>query len=646
MTPNLIPLLASLADVGPIGMALWVGFGLFTATLLSVAVTRWGQSRPLRKCVVLSLWAHGLLLLYATTIEVAIKPAGTAGSDATPVALRDDASVPEVSAPRSDEPWEALHGGEAEMVAPSELEKTPDRPTTDETPPTLPADAPAPPTADVSLKPAEAAPADAIEPPTAERREPPAVAMEPQPEPPRPADDAAVFDPLANPPAPRLPTSALPRPTELPRVAEIEPVAEPAQPAPSAGPARSETTIRPSVAGLVSPDAALAPSPELPATAGVPRAPPRREVGGEFRPPSLYQLRTSPERLEQAERQGGSIETEAAVKLALEWLAANQAADGRWDASEHGAGRETQTLGHHRQGAGAQADTGITGLALLAFLGSGHTQVQGTHAATVARGIEFLVRSQAADGSLGGQAEAYAYMYCHGMASLALSEALAMTGDAALRKPVERAIAYTLAAQHPTTGGWRYRPRDLGDTSQLGWQLMALKSAELGGIPVPMETRARMAQFLRSVASGRYGGLASYRPNERVSRTMTAEALVCRQFLGLDGEQGASDEAAQLVLEELPGVGPANFYYWYYATLGMYQAQGAAWQRWNGALSTTLVTAQRREGRQAGSWDPDPVWGGYGGRVYSTALGTLCLEVYYRYLPLHVQAAARERRIK
>jgi hypothetical protein len=39
-----------------------------------------------------------------------------------------------------------------------------------------------------------------------------------------------------------------------------------------------------------------------------------------------------------------------------------------------------------------------------------------------------------------------------------------------------------------------------------------------------------------------------------------------------------------------------------------------------------------------GSWDPDPLWGGYGGRVYSTAVGALCLEVYYRYLPTHGNA--------
>jgi hypothetical protein len=78
----------------------------------------------------------------------------------------------------------------------------------------------------------------------------------------------------------------------------------------------------------------------------------------------------------------------------------------------------------------------------------------------------------------------------------------------------------------------------------------------------------------------------------------------------------------------------------------MYQLQGEPWRRWNEALQKNLLAAQRHDAALAGSWDPDPVWGGCGGRAYSTALATLCLEVYYRFLPLYVEAAGRERRAK
>ena len=93
-------------------------------------------------------------------------------------------------------------------------------------------------------------------------------------------------------------------------------------------------------------------------------------------------------------------------------------------------------------------------------------------------------------------------MYSHAMAAFALSEAYAMTGDARLRDGVRRAVAYTVASQDVYGGGWRYRPGDPGDTSQLGWQWMALKSAELAGIPSGEPTRQGIIRYLRSVATG------------------------------------------------------------------------------------------------------------------------------------------------
>jgi hypothetical protein len=67
------------------------------------------------------------------------------------------------------------------------------------------------------------------------------------------------------------------------------------------------------------------------------------------------------------------------------------------------------------------------------------------------------------------------------------------------------------------------------------------------------------------------------------------------------------------------------------------------WRTWNRALRQRLLALQRTGGTAAGSWDPDTVWGGHGGRVYSTSLAALCLEVYYRYIPLE---AAKVTRVK
>ena len=348
--------------------------------------------------------------------------------------------------------------------------------------------------------------------------------------------------------------------------------------------------------------------------------------------PNIYELRVQVDRGAIARRNGGNERTEAAVAAALKWLAANQEADGRWDADKHGAGRETRVFGHNRDGAGAQSDTAVTALAVLAFMAAGNSHYEGEYRKNVQHGLEFILNSRARNGNLAGEAKLFAQMYSHGMATLAIAEAYAITGDERLRPGVETAIAFTLATQHATDGGWRYRPGDEGDMSQFGWQVMALKAAEHGGIEIPAKTREGMSTFITRCSSGRSGGLASYRPREDVSATMTAEALSCRFFMNLHRADATVEEAANYLDARRPADGKADLYYWYYGTLAMHQLGGPRWDRWNVALQQQLLPRQRREGRLAGSWDPnDTVWGGYGGRVYSTAMGALCLEAYYRF---------------
>jgi hypothetical protein len=381
----------------------------------------------------------------------------------------------------------------------------------------------------------------------------------------------------------------------------------------------------------------VAPIPDQSAFVVATKSPPPRRLGDGQNVPEPLQARVASDRLKAAQPFGATPRTEAAVAASLDWLARAQSSDGRWDADVHGAGRETKTLGHDRRGAGAQADMGITGLALLAFLGSGETHLAGKHRQNVQHGLEFLIASQGRDGNLAGSAELFAAMYCHGIATLALGEAYALSGDQRLQPALKQAIQYTISAQNPA-GGWRYRPNeaaDPGDMSQFGWQVMALKSAEMGGIPIPPPTRAKMIRFLQSCSIGKSRGLAAYRPGERGSRTMTAEALACRYFLAAENAPTALDEGAAYVMEERPQQQAANYYYWYYGTLAMFQRQGDDWRRWNAALQAELLARQRWDGPAAGSYDPDDLWGGYGGRVYSTALAALSLEVYYRYLPVH-----------
>src|SRR5262249_46186526 len=164
-----------------------------------------------------------------------------------------------------------------------------------------------------------------------------------------------------------------------------------------------------------------------------------------------------------------------------------------------------------------EADTATTGLALLAYLGAGYTHTEGKYAPVVERGLAYLLTVQKPNGDLRGQSEAVG-MYCHAMASLALCEALALTGDPRLREPVERAVKWVVQARAVDGKAWRYAPgAPSGDTSILGWVILLWKSAQVVGIDVPSDVRSGVLTWLNEVADGRAGGLAMYRPTHRIT---------------------------------------------------------------------------------------------------------------------------------
>jgi hypothetical protein len=191
--------------------------------------------------------------------------------------------------------------------------------------------------------------------------------------------------------------------------------------------------------------------------------------------------------------------------------------------------------------------------------------------------------------------------------------------------------------QHPTTGGWRYVAGDPGDLSQLGWQAMVLEAGRAAGVPTNQQAFTLTSRFVRSVRSGPGGGLASYRPGDGPSRTMTAEALATRLLLGEQVPAAEIREAEDYMLRQPPGIGRDNYYYWYYASIALHQLQDDAWRTWNAAMKSHLLARQS----SGGSWPTDSEWGGYGGRVYTTAMAALCLEVYYRHVHRNAASAVQ-----
>src|SRR5262249_38330462 len=120
-------------------------------------------------------------------------------------------------------------------------------------------------------------------------------------------------------------------------------------------------------------------------------------------------------------------------------------------------------------------------------------------------------------------------MYSQGLATIAICEAYGLSQDPKLRKPAQLAVTYIVQAQH-TEGGWRYSPRTPGDTSVVGWQVMALKSAQMAGLDVPDNTMKKAIRFLDSACDTGSEGY-SYVPNSGAAPTMSAVGLLCRQYL-------------------------------------------------------------------------------------------------------------------
>ncbi|MCP4783769.1 MAG: hypothetical protein GY878_09465 [Fuerstiella sp.] len=351
---------------------------------------------------------------------------------------------------------------------------------------------------------------------------------------------------------------------------------------------------------------------------------------------SMFTLRQGDTRKQYIELFGGTEESEKAVNRGLLWLVQHQNTDGSWSLNRF----QENCNGKHPtcNGQGAEvSNTAATGLALLPLLAAGNTHVDGDYAKVVAAGLQWLIDHQKSDGELLGPGDRQK-MYSQGIAAIALCEAFGMTQHPDFREPAQRSLQYIVDAQNKKTGGWRYNPGEAGDTSVVGWQMMALKSGEMAGLDVPIETHEGIRRWLKSVEGNMpVGGQFGY-TNRTVSPAMSAEGLLCLQFLGTGRNDAAMRAGADYLLTQLPDVKQGRTsYYWYYGTQVMYHMQGNYWQEWNAALRDMVVDTQIKDGHMAGTWNPADNWEKRGGRLYSTSMKLLLLEIYYRHLPLYEQ---------
>jgi len=293
----------------------------------------------------------------------------------------------------------------------------------------------------------------------------------------------------------------------------------------------------------------------------------------------------------------GEQTPKAALARGLKWLAANQHPDGSWSfQTEPNPGCSPQTMA-------------ATAMALLPFLRTDNTHETGEYRKQVGRGLEYLcTRGQLRPAGMDLRGSNVEYgMYAQALATIALCQAYLQTKDRKLRNHAQLAVNFIVEAQDPKGGGWRYEPRQRGDTSVLGWQMTALASAREAKLKVPQVTLARAALYLNSVQSEN-GRAYGYEAPGRGTPAMTAIGLLSRAWLGWDRNTPALRDGVQAIVAQGPS---DDVYFNFYATrlLAIWgQAANASpedrqqWIAWKEQLQPRILNSQELTGNAEGSW--------------------------------------------
>jgi hypothetical protein len=375
---------------------------------------------------------------------------------------------------------------------------------------------------------------------------------------------------------------------------------------------------------------------------------------------------------------GGSRGSESAVDAALRWFKKHQSPNGCWDHVKYPANctedPKCEPGGGNHAG---NIEAAMTGYAVLCFLGAGYDhQTPNKYKNVVKKGIDYLVSIQGPTGMIGER------NYENAIATMALAEAYAMTGDPALKAPAQHGVDAVLAHQNQVSApaaaapaapvdpakknegygtgfGWDYvGPDARNDSSVTGWNVMALKSALAGQLNIGngMEGAKRWLDTVWKATNPDWAKFDPYKDESKYPysymsdqgapvghQNMACVGAVCSVFLGHHaGDTMLETLSNYIMAHQMPGAYPCNTYYMYYNTLAIFQVGGDRWQKWNGTVRDMLVGAQRKgNGCFDGSWDPNGTQfpGNEIGRVLSTAYCCLCLEVYYRYAQVGNQPA-------
>lgn len=383
-------------------------------------------------------------------------------------------------------------------------------------------------------------------------------------------------------------------------------------------------------------------------------------------PETMRKRCTGEDRLQRLREHGGTPACEDAVSRALAWLKSRQNSDGSW---------------------GSQRKPGLTGLVLLAYLGRCETPVSQEYGDSSTRAITYLVNlANSRGGKLTEEESNNTWPYEHAIATYALAEAFTFCREAKIELPgLKEAVSATgqwiIDHQHKK-GGWAYHYLVDGDQAHVdvsvtGWHLQALKALTHTRLTFKGMNAAisRGLDWLNScqMREGGYGYQNFYPLQEYAPyHALTGKGMLCNQMLGR-GNSVQVSRALRYILEgatyeleydgqirKLRHDGTAfNFdgercdiYGLYYESQALLWQGGEHWKRYlaKTRFDTQLVERQHPDGswpspgggvsaiKASSAWFHDDFvqrqgsWAISDAAVYRTALCTLTLEVFYRFL--------------
>lgn len=270
-------------------------------------------------------------------------------------------------------------------------------------------------------------------------------------------------------------------------------------------------------------------------------------------------------------------------------------------------------------GGGSGARPGVVGLCVLAFLAYGEDPNHGPQSTKIRKAIGYLIAKQNAEGYWGSQ------MYDHGFATLALAECYGMIDDKRIAPALKKAVALIVKAQkNNSRGAWRYTPETRNaDTTVSGCQIVALLAARNAGIPVDDKVIDKALAYMKSCrsVSGGYG----YTSKSSGRVTLTAIGSLCYSLAKRKDEKGY-DKTTEFLKKNIRSQdGTYPYYFRYYMSQALFQANEELWQAWNKDNIRILSASQLSDGS----------WAGNHGNAYSTAGALLSLALNYRFLPIY-----------